>query len=348
MVNRDTVDVTIIGGGPAGLYAAFYSGLRGMTTKIIEYQEELGGKIHVYPEKMVWDVGGVPPISGAKLIEQCVKQGLTFQPEVVLGTKVESISRKSGIFVMQTSSGEKHYSKTVIVAVGGGILNPQRLAIKGAERFEVTNLHYTVKSLQRFKNKKVIISGGGNSAIDWAHELEGIAKQVYITCRNDSFSCHESQAEELHQSSVICFFHTKITQFIADKQQYRIEKVALTNTETGHIEFLPIDEVIVNHGYERDTSLLDNSEIQVKRKDNYFIETNAKGESSVPGLYAVGDILMHEGKLNLIAGAFQDAANAVNLAKQWLDPGSDNSAMVSSHNEVFKEKNREIIEKMIK
>jgi len=348
MANQDIVDVTIIGGGPAGLYAAFYSGLRGMKTKIIEYQKELGGKIHVYPEKMVWDVGGVPPISGATLIEQCVKQGLTFQPEVVLGTKVETISRESGIFVMETSLGENHYSKTVIVAVGGGILNPQRIAIEGAERFEVTNLNYTVQSLQRFKDKNVIISGGGNSAIDWAHELEGIAKQVYITCRNNSFSCHESQAEELDKSSVVCFFHTEITQFIADKQQHRIEKVVLTNTETGHIELLSIDEVIVSHGYERDTSLLDNSEVEVKRKDNYFIETNAKGESSVPGLYAAGDILMHEGKLNLIAGAFQDSANAVNLAKQWLEPGSSNSAMVSSHNKVLREKNREIIERMIK
>lgn len=348
MENQNIVDVTIIGGGPAGLYAAFYSGLRGMKTKIIEYQKELGGKIHVYPEKMVWDVGGVPPISGVKLIEQCVKQGLTFQPEVVLGTKVETISRESGIFVMETSLGEKHYSKAVIVAVGGGILEPKRVAIEGAERFEVTNLNYTVQSLQQFKDKNVIISGGGNSAIDWAHELEGIAKQVYITCRNDSLSCHESQAEELHQSTVICFFQTKITQFIADKQQHRIEKVALTNIETGHIDLLSIDEVIVNHGYERDTSLLDNSKIEVKRKDNYFIETNAKGESSVPGLYAAGDILMHEGKLNLIAGAFQDSANAVNLAKQWLEPGSSNNAMVSSHNEVLKEKNLEIIKKMIK
>lgn len=348
MINRDIVDVTIIGGGPAGLYAAFYSGLRGMTTKIIEYQDELGGKIHVYPEKMVWDVGGVPPVSGAGLIEQFVEQGLTFNPDVVLGTKVDSISRESDLFMMETSSGERHYSRTVIVAVGGGILNPQKLQIEGAERFEVTNLNYTVKTLQRFKDKTVVISGGGNSAIDWAHELEGIAKQVYITCRNDSFKCHESQAKELHYSSVVCFFHTKITNFLADKNEHRIEKVELTNTETGHVDYLPIDEVIVNHGYERDTSLLDNSAIDVKRKDHYFIESNAKGESSVPGLYAAGDILIHDGKLNLIAGAFQDAANAVNLAKQWLEPSAEQGAMVSSHNEIFKEKNREIIKKMVK
>ena len=348
MHNQKIYDVTIIGGGPAGLYTAFYSGLRGMKTKIIEYQDRLGGKLHVYPEKMVWDVGGVPPVPGAVLIDQLVTQGMTFSPTVCLETKIESISHTDkGLFVLETAAGEKHFSRTVIVAVGGGILNPKRLLVGGAERFEHTNLHYAVESLQRFKDKTVIISGGGNSAIDWAHELEGIAKQVFITCRNDSFKCHESQADQLHQSSVVCFFHTSITGFISASEKY-IEKVELTNTVSGHVEYLSVDEVIVNHGYERETSLLDNSDIEIERKEDYFIASNSQGESSIPGLYAVGDILMHEGKLNLIAGAFHDAANAVNLAKQWLDPTAAKGAMVSSHNDLFKDKNREIIKKMVK
>lgn len=149
-----------------------------MKTKIIEFQPELGGKIHVYPEKMIWDVGGLTPIPGAKLIEQLVQQGLTFNPEVVLNEKVESITRRrDGIFELHGSSGRLHLSKTVIIAVGGGILNPQKLEIEGASRFEISNLHYTVKSLKRFKDKTVIISGGGNAAVDWANELEPIAKR---------------------------------------------------------------------------------------------------------------------------------------------------------------------------
>lgn len=178
MERQELFDVTVIGGGPTGLYSTFYSGLREMKTKLIEYQPHLGGKIHVYPEKMIWDVGGLTPITGEKLIEQLVKQGLTFHPEVVLNEKIESITRdEEGIFVLHAASGRKHYSKTVIVAVGSGILTPQKLEIEGAERFEVANLHYTVKSLKYFRDKTVIISGGGNSAIDWANELEPIAKK---------------------------------------------------------------------------------------------------------------------------------------------------------------------------
>lgn len=179
MMNSEQLfDVTIIGGGPAGLYSAFYSGLREMKTKIIEFQPFLGGKVHVYPEKMIWDVGGLTPVAGEKLIEQMIQQGLTFQPELVVGEKVTSIQKDdSGHFVIQTSTGEQHLSKTVILAVGGGILKPTKLEIEGAERFEVSNLHYTVKSLARFKGKTVLISGGGNAAIDWANELEPIAKK---------------------------------------------------------------------------------------------------------------------------------------------------------------------------
>ncbi|VEF46179.1 FAD-dependent pyridine nucleotide-disulfide oxidoreductase [Bacillus freudenreichii] len=348
MMKQKLFDVTVIGGGPAGLYSTFYSGLRGMTTKLIEYQEQLGGKIHVYPEKMIWDVGGLTPIPGAKLIEQLVEQGLTFHPEVVLNEKVESISRNdAGIFILHTASGQKHFSKTVIVAVGSGILNPQKLNIEGADRFEVTNLHYTVKSLRHFKDKTVIISGGGNSAIDWANELVPIAKQVYLTYRKDTLSGHEAQVTQLLNSSAVCLFNTSITKLIACDSHEVIEQVELTNAKTGEISYLPVDEVIINHGYERDMALLDNSDVKVARVENYYIAGNPSGELSIEGLYAAGDILMHEGKVNLIAGAFQDAANAVNRAKQYIDPQADKAGMVSSHNEKFNERNKELVKQMM-
>ncbi|MBH0346592.1 MULTISPECIES: NAD(P)/FAD-dependent oxidoreductase [Bacillus] len=349
-MNREELfDVTVIGGGPAGLYSAFYSGLREMKTKIIEFQPQLGGKIHVYPEKMIWDVGGLLPVTGEKLIEQLVQQGLTFKPEVVLNTKVESIIRnKDGTFTLKANDGKEHFSKTVIVATGSGILKPQKLSIEGAERFEVSNLNYTVKSLKRFKDKTIIISGGGNSAVDWANELEPIAKKVYVTYRKEELSGHEAQVKQLLNSSAECFFHTSITKLIAGDSHEAIEYVELTNHETGEVSHLLIDEVIINHGYERDITLLENSELDVAIIDNFYIAGNANSESSVDGLYAAGDILKHEGKLHLIAGAFQDAGNAVNKAKQFIQPDASEYGMVSSHNEVFKKRNRELIKQMMK
>ncbi|AJY74812.1 NAD(P)/FAD-dependent oxidoreductase [Paenibacillus beijingensis] len=348
MEQEELFDVTVIGGGPAGLYSAFYSGLREMKTKLIEYQPQLGGKVHVYPEKMIWDVGGLTPITGAALIEQLVKQGLTFHPEVVLNEKVESITRdEEGIFVLRTASGRRHLSKTVIVAVGSGILKPHKLEIEGAERFEISNLSYTVKSLKRFKEKTVVISGGGNSAIDWATELEPIAKQVYVTYRKDVPGAHEAKIAQLMNSSAVCLFRTSITKLIAGESHEAIERVELTHHETGEVSYLPVDEVIINHGYERDTTLLKNSDLNIAMEEDHYIAGNANSESSVPGLYAAGDILMHEGKLHLIAGAFQDAANAVNKAKQFIQPDAGKTAMVSSHNEVFKQRNREIVKQMM-
>jgi thioredoxin reductase (NADPH) len=344
----DLFDVTVIGGGPAGLYSAFYSGLREMKTKIIEYQSKLGGKIHVYPEKMIWDVGGMIPTPGAKLINQLVEQGLTFDPTVVLNEKIESFSRKeNGHFLLKASSGREHLSKTVIVAVGSGILNPQKLPIEGAERFEVSNLNYTVKSLKQFKDKVVIISGGGNSAIDWANELKGVAKKVYLSYRKEALKGHEAQVTQLLNSSVDCLFQTEITRLIAAPNQEKIERVELTNQRTKDTTTLEIDEVIINHGFERDSTLLQNSKIGIELVDQFFVKGNAFGESSIPGLYAAGDILMCEGKVNLIAGAFHDAANAVNKAKQFIEPTSNKVAMVSSHNQVFKERNRRLVREIL-
>ncbi|ENH95836.1 thioredoxin reductase [Gracilibacillus halophilus YIM-C55.5] len=348
MRDNDCYDVTIIGGGPAGLYASFYSGMRELKTKIIEYQPQLGGKIHVYPEKMIWDVGGITPIPGEQLMKQLTEQALTFHPTVVLNEKVQSITQHDdGTFTLSTNSEQTHRSKTVIVAVGSGILKPNKLEIEGAERFEITNLHYTVTSLQRFKDKTVLISGGGNSAIDWAIELEPIAKQVYLVYRNKALKGHEAQISQVMNRSTICYLETSITRLLANQYHDAIEQIELTHVESGDVSYVTIDEVIISHGYERDATLLHDSTLDIALKD-HFISGNAHSESSVEGLYAAGDVLTYDGKLHLIAGAFQDAANAVNQAKQFIDPEANKRGMVSSHNAIFKERNQELIKQMVR
>lgn len=346
---EEIFEVTIIGGGPAGLYSAFYSGLRGMKTKIIEYQAQLGGKLHVYPEKMIWDVGGHRPLSSVQLTEQLVEQGLTFNPTVIVGEKVETISQNGDhLFTLKTSSGKEHYSKTVIVAVGSGILNPQKLEVEGAERYEVSNLNYTIKSLRRFKDKVVLISGGGNSAVDWAIELQQVAKKVYVSYHKGKLSAHESQVEQLLKSDATVFRNTSITKLIADSvNSSLIKTVELTDKQTGESIHVDVDEVIINHGFEQDSSLLKNSSVNLQLVDG-LIKGNALGETSISGLFAAGDIISYEGKVNLITGAFQDAVNAANKAKVYIQPDAVATGMVSSHNEVFKERNRKIVKDMMK
>lgn len=341
-------DVTVVGGGPAGLFATFYSGLREMKTKIIEYQPQFGGKVNVYPEKMVWDIGGLTPITGAQLIEQMTQQSLTFHPSVVLNEKVVEISKhKAGHFELKTASGACHFSKTVIVAIGGGILKPQKLNIEGARKFDFSNLHYTVKSLMRFKDKTIIISGGGNTAIDWANELQGVAKKIYLTYRKEALKGHESQVSKLMDGSIECLLNTSISKLIANEEHTCIETVELTSQKTGETRYLAVDDVIISHGYERDLSLLKKSKLPVKLIKDCYIKGNANSESSVPGLYAAGDILHHEGKLHLISGAFQDAANAVNKAKIYIQPNASLTGRVSSHNELFASRNRTLVQQMI-
>ncbi|MEK3936644.1 NAD(P)/FAD-dependent oxidoreductase [Sporosarcina sp. FSL W7-1349] len=348
MKSKEILDVTIIGGGPAGLFSAFYSGCRELKTKLIEYHPYLGGKLNVYPEKMIWDVGGIVPTPAHQLIEQMVGQANTFQPEILLNTKVTSISKnENGIFIVHTATGEEHYSRTVILAIGGGILKPTKLEIDGAERFEVTNLHYTVKSLAQFKGRKVLISGGGNSAIDWANELESIAEQVYITYRKNTLKGHEAEVSRLLNSTVQCFLNTTIEKLIASDSHETIEQVVLRDEETGESIYVEVDEVIINHGFERERELIDNSTVDIEMATDIWVAGNSMGGTSVEGLFAAGDILEHEGKLRLIAGAFQDAANAVNRAKQFVMPDASSRGVVSTHNEMFKEKNKEMLKQIV-
>lgn len=342
---RDVFDITIIGAGPAGLYSAFYSGLRGLKTKVLDAQNVLGGKLNVYMEKMVWDVGGQPPLPAAQLIDQLVKQATTFHPTICLETKVTKIERlEDDTFALYTETGDAHYSKTVVLALGSGILKPQKLTMEGADRFEVANLHYVVKSLRQFEGRHVVISGGGNAAIDWANELAPLAASVTVVYRKEAFTgAHEAQIEQLMQSGATCLFNTTICKLLADQEGHAIDRVEVKDELTGETSQLEVDEVIINHGYEIDAELLQNSSFDFELDEYSRVIGSDASETSVPGIFAAGDILIHSSKVNLIAGCFHDAANAVNRAKLYIEPTAEKVAMVSSHNDVFKEKNKELL-----
>lgn len=336
-------DITIIGGGPAGLFASFYSGLRDMSVQIIEFQDKLGGKMHVYPEKIIWDIGGVPPKPSYEIIEDIVAQGLHFSPDVHLNERVVNIEKiEEHHFVVTTASGASFHSKAVIIAVGGGIIQPLTLEIEGATRYEVTNLQYVVQSVQKYKDKKLVISGAGNAALDWAVTLAPHAKSVVLCYRKDEISGHEHMKEELARLGVIEKKRTVITQLMADATGQRIEKVELTQGDTT--EVIAVDEVIISHGFNRDASLLDQATIQLERYDDFYIQGQGNASSSVAGIFACGDIVKHPAKVHLIASAFNDAANAANLAKQYIEPTARENGRVSSHNERFKEKNKQVLQ----
>ncbi|KZE73308.1 thioredoxin reductase [Paenibacillus jamilae] len=332
-------DVTIIGGGPAGMYTAFYSGMRDMKTKLIEAKHELGGRMRIYPEKMIWDVGGVTPILCEKLIDQLEQQARTFEPTIVLGQQITGMDRQEdGTFLLTSATGEQHWTRTIVLAVGYGILKMAKLEIEGADRYEVTNLHYTVQELEPFRDRHVLISGGGNSAVDWANELESIAASVTVVHRRDHFGGHEKNVAHMKSSSVRVLTPYAVSQLHSNNGE-TIEQVTINHVDTGETEMLNVDAVIVNHGLKSDFGPLRNWGLDM---GEWHARVSDKLETNLPGIFAAGDFVEYGSKLYLIAGTFTDAALALNSAKLYIDPTADKAAYVSSHNSRFKEKNREL------
>ena len=204
MAEEKIYDITIIGGGPVGLWAAFYAGLRGMTVNIIESLSELGGQPAIlYPEKKIYDIPAFPQTTGAELIENLLIQLKRFEDRVSIHLKeeVQTFKKTDGIFTIATSKGQ-HLSKAIVIACGNGAFAPRPLGVDNEEDFANNNLLYNVHSLDQFAGKKVVIAGGGDSAVDWANHLDGVAESVTLIHRRDTFRAHEHSVELLYQSSV--------------------------------------------------------------------------------------------------------------------------------------------------
>lgn len=308
-------DITVIGGGPAGLFTAFYAGMRQASCKIIESMPQLGGQLAaLYPEKYIYDVAGFPKVRAQELVDRLKEQLSLFETETVLEQTVQSVEKTTdNSFEITTNTGV-HYSKTIIITAGCGAFQPRKLEVDGAEKYEKANLHYFVNDLNMFKGKKVLISGGGDSAVDWALMLEPIAEKVTLIHRRDKFRAHEHSVETLMNSKVEIKTPYEIDELFGDTE---INKVTLKHVKEEQTEELDVDAVIVNFGFISSLGPIQEWGLDIEKGS---IVVNTKMETNIPGIYAAGDITTYPGKVKLIAVGFGEAPTAVNNAKSYIDP----------------------------
>ena len=334
-------DTLIIGGGPAGLYAAFYAGLRGMTVKLIEHHDTLGGKLDIYREKFIWDIGGMPANTGDEVVRQLIEQAYTFGPDISTGTTCEDIIKEDGVFIATTTKGQ-FKAKSVIIATGRGIYSPVKLNISGAEKYEMSNLYYTVKDLKMFKDKNVLISGGGNTAVDWAHDLGGIANSITLVCRKNELKGHEAMVDKLDRYNIHVIRGETIDTLMPDENEDHIQSVQLTD---GREIFT--DAVVINHGFDANSEFIGRLKEHIPMNEHQMIETVNTVETGIPGLFSCGDQITYDNRVHLIATCFPEAATAANFAKTYITGGeAAEEAIASSHNEAFANKNKEMIQQI--
>ncbi len=312
-------DTTIIGAGPTGLYASFYAGMREMSVKIIDSLAELGGQVSaLYPEKFIFDVAGFPKILGKDLIAACVEQGLQFGPAVVLGEKVEHLERgEDGIFTLTTDKCV-HKTRTIIIAAGVGAFAPRKLPkMPEIDALEGKCVYYFVKSLEVFRGKNILIVGGGDSALDWALNLEPLAASITLIHRRDKWRAHEDSVNKLMRSSVnVKTFHEVRT---VEHTEDAIQSVTIYDNRSQEETKLPIDDMILSLGFIANIGPIREWGLEIV-EGGVGVDTTM--QTSIPGIYAAGDVTRYRGKLNLIATGFAEAATAANYAKNFIDPAS--------------------------
>ena len=318
----DTVyDVAIIGAGPAGLFAAFYAGLREMKVVIIDSLETLGGQLTaLYPEKYIYDVAGFPKVTAKALVANLVEQMMStgFQPDVILGKAVGTLNQDEAtkVFTLGVGgAGETVRAKSVIVAAGIGAFKAKSLPLPGIESLEGKCVHYSVKNTEVFRGSRVLIVGGGDSAVDWANHLAGVVESAHLIHRRDEFRAHEGSVTQMKAGPTKILTPHELKALEGDST--RITKAVVFHNVTKQEVHIEVDHVLVNIGFASSLGPIATWGLElVKGK----IVVNSRMQTSREGIFAAGDVVNYDGKLALIACGFGDAAVAVCHAKQYIDP----------------------------
>ncbi|HEY3289280.1 MAG TPA: NAD(P)/FAD-dependent oxidoreductase [Anaerolineae bacterium] len=313
-------DITIIGAGPAGLFGAFYAGLRELKVEIIDALDEPGGQLTaLYPEKFIYDVPGYPKVISRDLVKHLVDQTMMWKPAMSLGERVQKLARgDDGVITLTTDKGE-HKTRSVLICGGVGAFTPKKLPNPEFVQYENNGLFYSVKEKSVFRGKNLLVVGGGDSAVDWALNLEDYAKHVTLIHRRDGFRALQKSVTELMHSDVEVKLFYELKTISGNG---KVQNAVIFDNRTKEETTIPVDAVILTLGFNVDLGPI--KDWGMEMIGSRYIKVNRRQETNIPGVYAAGDICAEEGiePLNLIATGFAHACIAVNFMYQYLNPGA--------------------------
>ncbi|MFE9203683.1 NAD(P)/FAD-dependent oxidoreductase [Micromonospora sp. NPDC007230] len=306
------VDVAVIGAGPAGLFAAYYAGFRGLSVAVVDALPEPGGQVTaMYPEKLILDVAGFPAIKGRELVANLVAQAAPFHPEYLLGVRAEKLSYLDGRPVLGLAGGEQLRCGAVLVTGGLGSFTPRPLPV--ADSFLGGGIVYFVPQPAELAGRDVVIVGGGDSAFDWAVTLEPIARSVTLVHRREKFRAHASTVARVRSLPVRLVVNAEVTRLHGEDQVTGVE----ITVRGGGVATLPVDTLVAALGFTADLGPLAEWGLRLDRR---HILVDSAMATNLPRVFAAGDITEYPGKVRLIATGFGEAATAVNNAAVVIDP----------------------------
>jgi thioredoxin reductase (NADPH) len=315
-------DVLIVGAGPVGLFAVFELGLLDMKAHLVDILDRAGGQCtELYPEKPIYDIPGYPVVGAQELVDRLTEQAKPFGPSFHFNEMVDEIERlPDGRFRVVTDGGKLFIVKVVCIAAGGGSFQPKKPPIEGIEAFEGSSVFYSVKKMEAFRGKKILIVGGGDSALDWVINLQPIAERVTLIHRRDAFRAAPHSVEQMKAlvaEGKMDFRLGQVTSLVGASG--KLEK-AIVKGDKGEAFEIECNTLLPFFGLTMKLGPVANWGLELK--DNLVVTDTEKFESSAPGIFAIGDINTYPGKLKLILSGFHEGALMAQAARRICFPDS--------------------------
>ena len=313
-------DAVIVGAGPVGLFQVFELGLLEIKAHVIDSLTAVGGQcVELYPDKPIYDIPAVPVCTGQELTDNLLKQIEPFEPTFHLGQEVTLVARREdGRFDLETSTGTHFITKTIFIAAGVGSFQPRTIKVDGIDAFEGTQLFYRVKDPARFAGRNIVICGGGDSALDWALNLQEKAESVILLHRRDDFRAAPASVAKMKALCDDYAMQLVIGQVSGfETKDGKLAEIKVTGAD-GVTRRLPLDDLLVFFGLSPKLGPIAEWGLDIERKQ-LKVDTE-KFETNVPGIFAVGDINVYPGKKKLILSGFHEAALAAFGAAPYIFP----------------------------